>query len=54
MKKFIGLFLLCSCTMMTVNQVHTEGEASDVVDDQKSPTVSPQFEVPVTLPVNLV
>ncbi len=40
--------LLCSCTY-SITMVHTEGSASDVVDEQQTPstTVSPSLTVPV-------
>jgi len=43
----ICLLFLCSCTF-SINQVHTQGEASDVVDEQQkaSPQVSPTFSFP--------
>jgi hypothetical protein len=40
--------MISSCTL-SVNMVHTEGEASDVVDETQSnePNVSPDISVPV-------
>jgi len=42
------LALLSSCTY-SITMVHTEGTASDVVDEQQTPstTVSPNLTVPV-------
>jgi len=42
--------LFCSCTM-TMNMIHTAGEASDVVDETTSqnPTVSPTLSIPASL-----
>lgn len=42
------LALLSSCTI-SVTTVHTQGQASDVVDEQQTPTntVSPNFTVPM-------
>ncbi len=37
---------LCACTY-SVSLVHTEGEASDVIDQDQSPDVSPSLEVPL-------
>jgi hypothetical protein len=49
MKKLILLILplLASCTY-SITMVHTEGEASDVVDDTTTPTanVSPTVSIP--------
>ena len=43
-------FGLIGCTM-SVNMVHTSGEASDVVDEtqETDPTVDPNISVPVGL-----
>jgi hypothetical protein len=40
--------LLSSCTC-SITMVHTEGQASDVVDEQQTPstTVSPNLTVPI-------
>lgn len=40
--------LLSSCTY-SITQVHTQGQASDVVDEQQTPstTVSPNLSIPV-------
>ncbi len=42
------LSLLCSCTY-SINMIHTEGSASDVLDEQQTPstTVSPNVNIPV-------
>lgn len=39
---------LCACTY-SVSLVHTEGEASDVIDQEQTPTadVSPTVEIPL-------
>lgn len=49
-KYIIFAYLLCGCTM-SVNQVHTEGTASDVVDEQQeaSPDISPTLSIPANL-----
>ena len=50
MKKIIPiLFMLTACTY-SINLAHTEGEASDVIDDtqEASPTVSPKLTIPFT------
>jgi hypothetical protein len=41
------LFILDSCTY-SVNLIHTEGGANDVIDEQQTPstTISPRFSVP--------
>lgn len=44
----IGVILsLCSCTY-TITQVHTEGTASDVVDETDTVTPSTSVTVPVS------
>ncbi len=45
---FSILMLLSSC-MISMNQIHTEGSATDVVDEQQDsePTVSPTISLPV-------
>ena len=45
----MGLFLLTGCTY-SVNLVHTEGSASDVVDETQSPTadVTATASVPIS------
>jgi hypothetical protein len=52
MKKFICLIslVLSSCTY-SITMIHTEGEASDVVDDTSTPTanVNPQITVPASI-----
>jgi len=42
---FLMLFFLASCTF-AVNQVHTEGSASDVVDEDQ--TADASLELPLT------
>lgn len=39
---------LCSCTY-SITMVHTEGQATDVVDEQQTPStkVSPTLTIPV-------
>ena len=53
MKKLIWLIplFLASCTY-TITQVHTEGTASDVVDEAATPTanISPTVTIPTNLP----
>lgn len=41
-------FYLCSCTY-SINMVHTEGQASDVVDEQQEPKadISPNINIPL-------
>jgi len=41
--------LLCGCTI-SVNMVHTEGTATDLIDEVQSPTndVKPELSVPVS------
>lgn len=45
----LGMCLLTACTQ-TMTMVHTEGAASDVVDDTSSPSaeVSPTLNIPVS------
>ena len=45
---FAMLFFLSGCTF-AVNQIHTEGTASDVVDEDQraNPTVSPTVNIPL-------
>jgi hypothetical protein len=49
--KFFGvlstIFILSSCTF-SINMVHTQGEASDVVDENQSaePDISPTISIP--------
>ena len=47
----IALLALTSCTY-TISMVHTEGTASDVIDDTSTPTanVSPTVVLPKALP----
>lgn len=51
--KYSILIVIClgliGCTM-SVNMVHTEGEATDVVDETQSnePDVSPEISLPVS------
>lgn len=48
---FLGIFLgmLCSCTY-SINMVHTQGSASDVVDETQSaePDVKADISIPAT------
>lgn len=46
--KIIPLVLLLSCTY-SINMIHTEGSATDVVDETQdaSPTVSPDISLPM-------
>lgn len=45
---FASCLMLTSCTF-NVSMVHTEGQASDVIDETSTnaPTVSPQIEIPL-------
>lgn len=43
---FLGV-VLSSCTY-SINMVHTEGSASDVVDETQTPSTSVQASVPVS------
>lgn len=45
---FSGLFLCASCTY-NISMAHTEGSASDVIDDTQTPTstVSPDIKIPL-------
>ena len=45
----ISLMLICSSCMYTIHMVHTQGEASDVIDDNDTPTVTADATVPVSL-----
>jgi hypothetical protein len=47
---FINCFLLTSCTF-NVSMAHTQGTATDVIDDTSSnnPNVSPTLKIPATL-----
>jgi len=53
MKKFLFLIMVCcfltSCTY-NISMAHTEGTASDVIDDTQSntPDVSPTITVPIS------
>lgn len=44
------LALLSSCTTYSVTMIHSEGSASDMVDEQQSPsaTVNPNINIPIT------
>ena len=44
-----AMSLLCGCNL-TLTMIHTEGTASDVVDEtqEASPVVSPDISVPVS------
>ena len=46
----ISLLLLTSCTY-NISMVHTEGSASDVIDDTQSaaPNISPTISIPAAL-----
>lgn len=46
--KFMMLMIFSSCTM-SLNIIHTQGKASDVVDETQSPQtqVSPDIHVPI-------
>jgi hypothetical protein len=48
-KLIFGLFLLFSSCTYTITLVHTQGQATDVVDDTNTPTahVSPTLNIPV-------
>jgi len=41
--------LLCGCTI-SINMVHTEGQATDLIDETQSPTndIKPEISVPVS------
>ena len=43
-----SLFFLTACTF-SINQIHTEGSAADVVDEEQdaNPVISPTISVPV-------
>lgn len=43
------VLLLCSCTL-SVTTVHTQGSASDIVDEQQTaqPDISPNLNIPVS------
>ncbi|CAB4166218.1 hypothetical protein UFOVP844_17 [uncultured Caudovirales phage] len=45
------LMLLSSCSY-SINQIHTEGTASDVVDDtlNQQPNISPNLNLPLGIP----
>lgn len=46
------LFIASACTY-SITMVHTEGTASDVVDEQQTPstTVSPHINIPLSTPL---
>ena len=48
MKKITGLILLLlsSCSY-NISMAHTEGTATDTIDDNQTPTVSPQITIPL-------
>ena len=48
---FTMMISLSSCTI-SVNLVHTEGRASDVVDE--TDTVSPEIDTNLTVPVSAI
>jgi len=41
--------LTCGCTI-SINMVHTEGQATDLIDEVQSPTndVKPELSIPVS------
>lgn len=45
----VSLFKLCSCTY-NISMAHTEGAASDVIDDTQSNTanISPNLTIPIS------
>ncbi len=50
MEKFIPFFFLFSACTFSVNQIHTKGTASDVVDENQtaSPNISPTIDIPLS------
>lgn len=50
--KLISLMLLLSSCTYSVNLVHTEGSAEDVVDEQQTP--STQILPDLSIPFNMV
>jgi hypothetical protein len=55
MKYIVFLALLSSCTY-SITMVHTEGTASDVVDETQTPstTVSPNVSLPTSVPTKIL
>ena len=52
MIKTLSMFLvaiLCTGCMYTIHMVHTQGQASDLIDDNDTPTVDTKIDA--TLPV---
>lgn len=47
------LILLCSCTL-SVTCVHTQGKASDVVDEEQSPSTTASPTLSATIPVKAI
>lgn len=45
----ISLMLICSSCMYTIHMVHTQGEASDVIDDNDTPTVTTDANATIPL-----
>lgn len=41
-----GIILLNSCTL-SITSIHTQGESSDVVDQNQEPNVSANLQIPV-------
>ena len=48
---FISIAMLCTSCMYTIHMVHTQGEASDIIDDNDTPTVD--TKVDATLPIGV-
>lgn len=48
-KGMFASMMLCGCTL-SVNMVHTEGTADNVIDETQSPTndVKPELSVPIS------
>ncbi len=44
---FIAMLLLTGCNLnYSINMMHTEGSATDMVDENENQTASPSVEVP--------
>lgn len=47
------LLIISGCTTISLNMVHTQGQATDLVDETQSPsnqaTVNPQISIPATV-----
>lgn len=43
----LSFFLLCGCTY-SINMVHSEGQATDVIDETQTnePDISPEITIP--------